>query len=462
MNSKISYLRIIFRVLVICLISKDAVAQCPQENVLIYDSQLAVDQFRELYPDCKKVGSIEVRSSDISNLNGFSNLDMITTLSIKDTRLKNLDSIKVRVQSLSAFHNMELEDISTILIEENEGVLTLYDNPKLHNINISNVRSLGSISFLMDSLDVLFGDIEEIQALQLIGDISFNSNSGGKIKCFQHAYFSGCSRYKSFEDIFNDIEIVSSNILSFSIGGVDSFSAKGYVEDMVYSGFGMGPMVLTDIHEFAGKSAAMRFFNVLGVSGLEDMEVFGKFKAQWLYLDSLDDLTSLSGLESIVDTLRSIQVKNNDNLMDISVLEGLNEGLSNYDRLIIQNNAMLAECQYLPICDRLQREADNPVVIVEGNNGNCVDEPTLLEACISSSPAVSFGSIDVYPNPVHDMLYLENPVVIWGIYDSMGGIVYGTSYMQIDHVDVSSFPCGLYSMIVTDGFKVTQLKFIKY
>ncbi|MFA7446747.1 MAG: hypothetical protein WCY89_12450, partial [Flavobacteriaceae bacterium] len=135
----------------------EAVAQCPTGD-FTFSTQQAIDDFEATYSLCTDItlGNVTIAGSDITNLDGLSNVTSITgTLWISaNAQLSNLDGLEnlQTVHYLYIEQNHVLEDISGLSGLQSIGTnFIVYLNPQLTAISgLDNLTSVGA-DFHIDS-----------------------------------------------------------------------------------------------------------------------------------------------------------------------------------------------------------------------------------------------------------------------------------------------------------------------
>jgi hypothetical protein len=109
---------------------------------------------------------------------------------------------------------------------------------------------------------------------------------------------------------------------------------------------------------------------------------------------------------------------------------------------------------------------DSIKVVADTAWGNYYNPPPPLPEAVNN--ILSGGTIDIYPNPVHDILYIKTIVTGYGqssltIYNTLGQLM-NVSAMFNNHggtADMSQLPPGMYYLIYNDGKAQKNVRFIK-
>jgi hypothetical protein len=116
-------------ILFIALFALTTIAQAPSclpGNTNFFGSQIEINQFKTQNPNCKVIeGDLDIAGSDITNLNGFSNITTIKgTLTISDCdTLANLNGLN------------NLTSAGGIFLDDNDALTSMAGLNKLANIS---------------------------------------------------------------------------------------------------------------------------------------------------------------------------------------------------------------------------------------------------------------------------------------------------------------------------------------
>ncbi len=154
--------------------------QCPANGVYYAQSQTMVDDFIVNYPNCTEIDYLYVGgSTDITNLNGFSNLTKINSLAISGVSITNFEGFN-NVTLIGVFSASNLSKISNFEGFDN---LERIDNFNCSSLPISNFKGFESLTSVGTFAITAFNSLvnfEGLENLQTIDGESFyilNCNS---------------------------------------------------------------------------------------------------------------------------------------------------------------------------------------------------------------------------------------------------------------------------------------------
>ncbi len=443
--------------------------QCPVIDIEL-SSQAQIDDFALNYPNCYEP-TYEIRIngslSSITNLNGLYPLTDAHSLFIFSTQISNLNGL----------HNLE-----------NADHIALWGNGSLTDLSgLSSLQSIGSIElFINGSITTLSGmdNIQSIDNLNLFANASLNDISD-----------------LSFIESLNSLTIGNNDLTSLSgLENLTTISGDFVVTDEQISNlnelnnlqFIGGELYLTYLNDLYDLTAfrnidtleslyILECPNLSDLTGLDNIHTIdNKFRigfnsglttlAGVYNLNSVGDLdiyenenlNSLKGLETIREITNRLFINNNPVLFSIEALNDVSP--DEIDEVAIIVNNTLAVCSNELICTII----DDPSVskTFSNNAPGCSTENEVQISCDSSWDGLveidPVDHIDLYPNPVSDLLTISLSESILfkkaGIYTISNERVYESFESTIDF---SRFPKGIYFIeIETNKGNVIQ-KIIK-
>lgn len=292
---------------------------CPPDNYNA-NTQAQVDEFKVLYPNCTKItGSLNLTdNSDITNLNGFSNVVEITNQVniVRNSKLINLDGLQ-NIRSVGSNFwiagNDVLKEISVFNKLTLAGQIYIGFNPLLEVI--SGYESMTSFPAI---------DIEENASLYLINIYNPLSQINGNV------------------NIKNNPSLITIDAL----GNVPIINAGLTIENNA---------LLTNLNAFS----ALNSVN----------EVIIRNNPSLINLDKLKNINKIKG---------SIQIQNNDKLSNISALSKIPSTDISGIGLIIRDNPLLSICDLPNFCLFLQGTG---LRSISGNATGCDSEQAVINAC---------------------------------------------------------------------------------
>lgn len=168
-------------------------------------------------------------------------------------------------------------------------------------------------------------------------------------------------------------------------------------------------------------------------------------------------LISLSGLENIESFVENLMIYQNNSLSDISALQNIElSSLIGESGLYITNNPELSVCNLPNICAYLEGTGARTI---EANAENCVSEQAVLAACNLEVTDNELNIIQLYPNPVKDILYIDKEINKITVTDLTGKVLFIEN--NISHIDMSDFQSGIYLITLEKDNQKQTTKIIK-
>ncbi|MBL4662264.1 MAG: T9SS type A sorting domain-containing protein [Flavobacteriaceae bacterium] len=270
-------------------------------------------------------------------------------------------------------------------------------------------------------------------------------------------------------DIADEIELDLFGLSITDLTGIEDFENLEILE--------IGQMEITEIDLSQNIELRVLFLEEVTLESLDVTQNINlttlilSFKCQSCMFTStvssldLSQNTQLNLLAVFSDFITEIDVSNNPNitffeligmydLVNINLKNGNNQSLI---FLRLEDNPSL-QCL----------QVDDPEAVVEGvvspYNGWIIENnPIITDNCNLGIEDAAIGSINIYPNPVTDILTIDvsnSSITALFVYDTLGKLVLQKE-RGFYQLDVSSFPTGLFFIqLETDGGVFTQ-KIIK-
>lgn len=184
--------------------------------------------------------------------------------------------------------------------------------------------------------------------------------------------------------------------------------------------------------------------------------------SQLTNLDDLSNIVSIGGVQvdgRMMDSGGMIQIENNPLLNNISGLTNINPDTISEMKII--NNPNLPICSLSNFCSYLSNSAETHPRTIVDNSDDCLNESALLVACsLLTINENEINKIEIYPNPVKEILHLNKEVKTLTVVDLLGKILIIKN--NVNQLDVSGFQNGVYLLNIEleNGFKETK-KFVK-
>jgi len=435
---------------------------CPEGDLIFY-SQDQVDQFIIDYPDCNKVnGNLCVGSCDLSYgppTSDIVDLSPLTNLiEVKDsivinknkflTTLNGLNNLSIFQGRIYISKNDSLQDIMAIKeIVPNSNEFTLFLNPRIENVDI--FQGLDTINFNISitacheisSLDG-FQDTEVINGKLQLTALSKIKNFFGlqSLKKVVEFHIGALDSIENLEGL-NQLEIVTDYL--FIINNKSLVNLQG-----------LDNLRKTRVLNVSGTNV---FNSLTGIENLEEIDAD-------LILQNTRHIENLDALENLQKIGNLIYINNCHSLEDISGLQNVDPNLEpslDYYNLILTNNPNLSECAIESICGILLN--DNLSHDIDDNGFDCNTEEQILAKCIVDVGEENQLSPLTFPNPTDGLIYFKNlkkDTRKFLIINSMG-VRAEVSSFEPNQLDMSDFPSGIYTILITENEKIMSFKLMK-
>jgi len=314
---------------------------CPSNDVMLL-TQEEVDSFAAQYPNCTELENLSINGSDITDLNGLSQITSILgNLTITETSVENFSGL----ENLTTVHgNLTIGEFTPSICCPSDFLLG-YDYEGNHNLNslsgLENLETLGGNLLIADNIQLTsLTPLSNLNAiggsLSLYKNQSLNSLEGlsnlqavggdiaiGRLETYcdydcQIEYhgqdnLSDLSGLEGISSISGALSIVGNSNLS-SLTGLDNIETLGGL--IVY-----GNNMLTD---FTGMSNLHTIEGNFMLAGTRTYPIFGQYQVYYVEgsvgsntltdFDGLDNLTTIEGNMTLVE---------HNALTDFSGLESL-------------------------------------------------------------------------------------------------------------------------------------------
>ncbi len=106
---------------------------------------------------------------------------------------------------------------------------------------------------------------------------------------------------------------------------------------------------------------------------------------------------------------------------------------------------------------------EGTALLTAGTNGGLIGAPRWApENTTSADPELAAAKIEVYPNPVRDVLHINSPSVVEvTIYNIAGSVVMTGKIDRVGSINIANLKSGLYIARINSGSKVQSVKLIK-
>jgi hypothetical protein len=246
------------------------------------------------------------------------------------------------------------------------------------------------------------------------------------------------------------------------ITSVEGFSSITSLDGIVVS----GSFNLTTFNAFQNLQS-VNYITVGSCQNLTTIQPFNQltaFNNLRIEFTALTNLNFLSNVSTVLNNpfYNSITLENNNNLSDISALNGLTvSNFTEFDEIKIQNNPLLATCAVDLVCSYLASPDTNKTIA--NNATGCESVAVVNAACEAlSNTDFTLNQFSFYPNPSNSIFNVEvvnDSVKTISVVDLMGKVV---AISNVTTVDVSNLASGLYLVqIQTESGKTATTKLIK-
>jgi len=244
------------------------------------------------------------------------------------------------------------------------------------NLRISGATDLSALSFLQHIGGDLYISVNNPGLLNLDGlsgilDVGRDLTVSGTGGVSALTNINGLSGVKSVGGKL----YIGGNPSLQSLGGLSALQTVGGSLTVQANGF--NDLTGLSALQSVGEDLVVSFERLESLNGLPALKSVGRN----LSINYNNNLKNLDGLLAIEHVGGQLLIYNNTTLQDISGIS--NVDLSAISLLAIKDNASLSSCSVAHICDYLV--SDKPRSI-EGNNGDCTDEPAALNDCSGTCP----------------------------------------------------------------------------
>jgi len=400
-------IRTIFLILLLLSGISDVYAQSCLPEGIVFSLQAQIDSFPVNYPGCTEIeGSVEISGADITNLSGLASINTIGG---------NL--IFIFCQSLTSLDG--LQSLNRI-----DSTLVFQQNYLLSSLNgLENLSSIGmSLTILGNSSLTNLAGLEQL------------SSVGRSIWIEENYALSSLTGLENLTIVGGDLFVLISYALK-DLQGLDNLTNIG------------GELYISFNNDMSS------------LTGLEKLVSIGN-GIRCSYNMALTELTALYSLREVGGQL---SIRSNDALSSLAGLDNINP--SSISDLDISFNNLLSTCHVQSICDYLT--APNGEVFIASNAPGCNSKNAVEDSCatLDIGEQVLGIEIQLYPNPAINTLNIRYPIsdpsttlrkgvrhllFIYDLYGRQMDEVRIPAKNQDIRVDVSSYPAGLYFVVLKD------------
>jgi len=397
---------------------------------------------------------------NFQGLNNVSNISSVVYIQWNDslTNFTGLDNVTYIGDDVEIYVNPQLIDISALLnldtidgnltIVENSSLSSLYglDNIETNTINYLNIYQNSNLSvcnvasicnYINNPPGVIniWGNAEGCEDLSQIAD-----SCGFSLECLPYGnyHFTNQQMVDSFKNNYSNCTKLNGNVW---INGEDIVSLEGLNEvDTIQGKLIIQNTLLTNLD---GLENLKYVSNELYLGGYDSWPYYG------LGNPYLTDISSLSNLSSIG---YGLYIKYNRNLSSLSGLDSLNT--TSLDKLVIASNENLSECAIFSVCNFLSENGD---AFFGYNKEGCNSEEEVEEACLVDVQINKNISIEMYPNPASDKVYIKDDnrqINKISIFNQYGQLLKSQKQLSLD---ISSLSDAVYIIEVSfENYKIRE------
>ncbi|MEM7185736.1 MAG: T9SS type A sorting domain-containing protein [Bacteroidota bacterium] len=371
-------------------------------------------------------------ATSLSSLTGLEGLTAMRALRIYDcnelTNLEGLNNVSVVSERIDLERNrnlLSLDGFQNITMDAPQSSLRMYLNFDLEtlgdlfisvpgqinidfsqNLSLVNLQGLEAVTRTRDL--ELFNTIDELSGLENVQQIDgalriFGNNSAsitslqpleGLIMTGTHATQDNLiGRNFYLEDI--DGLFAPNTILRNGMALIGNYNLQSmdFMLDVVAM---EGQLTIWDMEQFSDLSSFQNLTGDLTAVSVHMMDNISNLDplsgitgiSEFVFISLNPNLENLDGLSNVVlnsptsnDGMQRLLIKRNDALTDISGISGL-DLVSNNDHieLDIEENPLLAVCDYSNICALLENSGSAEISIFDNATG-CANEVEVAEAC---------------------------------------------------------------------------------
>jgi hypothetical protein len=441
------------------------------QNVNLY-SQDDVNNLAVNYPGVHSFSSITITGTDITNLNGLSQVTEITG----------------DLYIYSPADNHPLADISGLNnITLINGRLSLVDLKNINAFNLfPNLLKIGSGNF-GDGLSISGLTPETINGFNILanvsGDIAIQntsaliylngfdnltrikpilSNSQASLYFIDNSALASINGFGNLNEIAWEYYFVNNPNL-MSLPNTPNLTAIGksmtlWDDDAIMNFNGLN--ALTTL----GGAINIKDNNALaGFFGLNNLAIANGIDIQNNpVLSSLTDLANLVTFPFVGPTRPSINISNNEALSSLTGLDNING--ATIGAVVLQNNPNLSSCAIESFCEKIAFDANLLGFSQVNNNAtNCSSADDINNVCqlLDTNEINANHQISFYPNPVKSILNLNTAFPTQIVISDVLGRIRINTVIANGTIDLSGFEKGVYFLQASSNNKSYYFKLIK-
>lgn len=366
---------VIIFVLISTIIQFQSFSQSCLPDGINLSSQLEIDNFQIVYPNCTEIeGNVIINDDEPNDINNLDGLKCIISIGgylvIKEnnklTNLVGLENLRSIGRNLEIEYNSTLSEISALSnLSTVGGKLQITNNKRLIGLNGLNNLSSVTGTIRINSCNELVS-LTGLTNLQSIGN---GLSIGGNPKLTNLNGLENITSIVGFLGIGNNASLTN-------IDGLKNITSIGSVLGISYN------ESLTDI------------------DGLTGLETIGGS----IYIWKNNSLNSIHGLHNVISIGGYLKIEENPSLLSLEGLDNIDA--TTIDELNIHTNNSLSICNVASICNYISLPTGDSTIINNAPGCNSVNE--VRTACIVGTTTISEESFTIYPNPATDNITVMN------------------------------------------------------
>ena len=416
-----------------------------------------------------------------------SSLSVLLNPSLKN--LKGLEKLESIYGSLNISRNDGLENLAGLEQLKNLGDYNdAYENVSIHgNKSLINLIGLGGLDSIGNNLSIFNNDalegLEGLDQLTYIRSFAIQENDSlknignlDKLTSVGSLYIIANKGLKKI-DGFNGLSIAKEGISIEQNGALDSITGFNNLVTVAENTFPYGFMNiqlnkelesiigLENLKTVNGSMVISGNDQLSNLSGLEGLHYI--YRHFWIGKNYNGDeignasLESLEALHNLTIVGNHLIITKNPLLLSLSGLDSLD--YTRLQNVIIKENPNLSFCEVESICLYLKH---NGKANFENNNLNCNTIQEVETACLllPVENQSRDGIIEIFPNPVSDILYIKSPVsgeATLTIYDMFGHVYFQDYSISMHSIDLNCLSPGHYILSYSTNKKTYTARFLK-
>lgn len=418
--------------------------QCPNTNVIL-STQTEIDNFSVSYPNCTQLThelKIDGDNSLITNLNGLSAITDASELFILNTEIQNFSGLHnlSSLTDLEIWFNPNIQNLEGLTALQTIGSLEIWMNNGIVNLTgMDNIQAIGSLSLfendLLEDISEL-GFIDTLETLVIQGNALNNLSGLENLHTVQGDLSISNEQLQNFDELGN-LETIGGSlyVLNNGVQNLHAFNGIQSLQDLYV-------VLCPNLSDLSGLENIQTISGRLRIGfnpGLNDLTVFSSINSvEDLDIYQNENLQMLKGIENLQEVSGRVLIANNPLLSDISAIGSMSPQVS---ELVISNNPNLSICKNAFVC----AVVDDPTIAkyIYNNNTGCNSIQEVEMACLLSvSEEVLMNSINIYPNPVSEVLFISISENIdfnkASVFTMLGQKVFETSEKNINSSQLSA------------------------